>query len=62
MTGIEETSWRLPEGHERVAVFATQPEAVEDARARVHADSGQHFYYLSNKRGAWEVIRASRLA
>lgn len=56
---IEEATWELPEGHERLSAFASLEEAQNDARQRIRADSS-FFYYLSDKRGAFEVIRYRR--
>ncbi|QOT71920.1 hypothetical protein H5V43_01715 [Sphingobium fuliginis] len=51
-------TWKLPEGHFSVAAFAT----AEEARQHVQMDlvnraDGKFAFYLTDKRGAWEVIR-----
>lgn len=56
---VTPATWRIPAGHEAVSAFASIEEARQDARQRVTADRG-HMYYLSDKRGSWEVIRAPR--
>lgn len=56
--GIREATWRLPEGHESVGAFASREEAHTAAQGMVrsHHPPGWTFY-ISSKRGAWEVIR-----
>lgn len=55
---IVPATWKLPEGHQSIAAFASEDEARCHAQmAVVNRDDGKFAYYLSNKRGAWEVIR-----
>lgn len=52
-----EANWRLPEGHESVGAFATKMEAQAEGQRLVQAGCAPYVLYLSDKRGAWEVIR-----
>jgi len=55
---ITAASWRLPKGHERVAVFATLAEAQNWARMLVQADIMKLYrYYISTHRGAYEIVQ-----
>jgi hypothetical protein len=56
---IEEAKWTLPFGHESVGAFVTQEEAAACARSVMHLNA-EWAFYLSDKRGAWEVIRYPR--
>jgi hypothetical protein len=55
---IQPATWQLPAGHEAVSCWANQASAAADARARI--PDGSYIYYLTDKRGAWEVIQAPR--
>ena len=58
---IIDASWKLPEGHESVGAYATEDEARHHAQMDlVKRADGKFAYYLSSKRGAWEVIRYPR--
>ena len=48
-------TWNVPPGHKSVAAFASEHEAREQA-ARLCRDGLGLRYYLTDKRGAWEVI------
>ena len=55
---ITPASWKLPEGHQSVAAFATEAEARKHAQMDlVNRADGKFAYYLTDKRGAWEVVR-----
>ncbi len=54
---IEPATWQLPHGHKSVAAFATKDEASAHARELVSESSNRHAFYLTDLRGAWEVIR-----
>lgn len=50
-------TWKLPECHTSVSVWATREEAEQWARDNIDgARSICLAYYLTDKRGAWEVI------
>lgn len=54
---INEASWKLPPCHTSVSAWATQEEAEQWFRENVAgARSIGLAYYLTDKRGAWEVI------
>jgi hypothetical protein len=57
---ITSTTWQVPEGHQHVAAFSTQHEAVEHARVEVAQHGDEWVYYLSDKRGSWEIFRMPR--
>jgi len=55
---ITEANWKLPDGHESVAAFASLHEAEAEARSLLRAGgNGERRFYITNKRGAFEVIR-----
>ena len=57
---ITPASWKLPKGHQSVAAYTTEPEARRHAQMDlVNRADGKFAYYLTDKRGAWEVIRYS---
>jgi hypothetical protein len=53
---VRASTWRLPEGHEAVSAWATQEEAEIDARRRIAFAGRGLLYYITDKRGSWEVI------
>lgn len=53
---ITPTTWRLPEGHESVAAFGSEIEAVAHGQKLVR-DGTDGYFYVTNRRGAYEVIR-----
>ncbi len=55
---VKPATWKLPEGHEAMAAFATVEEAQDCARGLYGTLGGMNWrYYVMDKRGAWEVIR-----
>lgn len=54
---IIKATWQLPKDHRAVAAFATKGEASEYCRTLVAEFGDRQAYYLTDLRGAWEVIR-----
>jgi hypothetical protein len=57
---ITPATWKLPEGHRSVSSWVTEGEARWDATQRIRSDESRRFlYYITGKRGAWEVVEYS---
>lgn len=54
---IIKATWQIPKDHRAVAAFPTKEEASEHCRSLVEQCEGRHAFYLTDLRGAWEVIR-----
>ena len=54
---VIKATWQLPKDHRAVAAFATKDEASEHCLTLVAECDGRHAFYLTDLRGAWEVIR-----
>ena len=54
---IREATWKLPDGHRSVSVWNSQAEAEGWAREHLpEVRVSGLAYYLTDKRGVWEVI------
>lgn len=54
---ITEATWKLPEGHKSVAAHASEADARAVAQMLVPRAPKDIRYYITDKRGAWEVIQ-----